>query len=71
MNGDDTTFKLGTPSLAYKKGNSQMHYYKNVHMTYKFSCENQYGEIRYYEASCVVPSTKDFYKNMWDCKRIG
>lgn len=80
MEGEETVLKLPTPILAYGKGNSKTGYdskidtvvfFGDVHMSYKFSCENQYGDVKYYEASCVIPNTMQFYSELWKCERIG
>lgn len=80
MEGEETSLKLPTPILAYGKGSTKTAYgsdidkvvfYIDVNMSYKFSCENQYGEMRYYEASCVIPNTMQFYGELWKCERVG
>lgn len=45
--------------------------YKNLTLLYEFSCDDQRGIRRYYEASCTIPDLDTFYDNSWDCHLVG
>ena len=73
--GEKTIIKTNTPNLRVE-GNiwntSQPKILQeNAEMKFRFSCEDEFFNKFYYEASVEIPDTKVSCDTIWKCDRIG
>lgn len=46
-------------------------YYSNLQLEFSFSCEDEQSNVHYFRAKALVPSTKDFYNEVWSVEKVG
>ena len=72
---EETIIKTNTPNLRVEDNIWNVSQPKilqdNAKMIFRFSCEDEYSNKYYYEASAEIPDTKSNYGEIWDCTRIG
>lgn len=66
----ETVISTNTPNLVASNGWTRDFYY-NLKFVLSFSCEDELSNTHYFRATILIPSTKDFCKDLWKVERVG
>lgn len=67
---EEAVVGTNTPNLVITDGKGTG-FYLNILLILSFSCEDEKGNTHYLRATANVPSTENYYRDLWSVKKIG